>query len=203
MTVNDRLTTAVPRDPWAAHADEPPTTATEIIAVPRQITAEEESAKAEPVDDAEKAAEADKVETPDATGIPGGPLPPAPPAASWQIPAGKPKRSPKVVLLAAVLVTAIASSGITAGIMTAIGGDAAPAATTQNGSTGGQGGPGGGFGGGPGGGMRGGGGMPGGAQQDSGGQPDSGTTQQDPGTAQPDSGATQQDATTQQGTTGT
>ncbi|MEU8659562.1 hypothetical protein [Actinoplanes philippinensis] len=197
MTVNDQLTTAVPRDPWAAHADGPPTTATEIIAVP-QITAEEESAKAEQVDEAEKVAKADKVETLEATGVPGGPLPPSPPAASWQVPVGKPKRSPKVVLLAAVLVTAIASSGITAGIMTAIGGGAAPDATTQNGSTGQQGGPGGGFGGG----MRGGGGMPGGAQQDSGGRPDSGTTQQDPGTAQQDSGATQQDATTRQGTTG-
>lgn len=159
------------------------------------------------------------VEAP-AAGLPGvGSLPPVgPPPGQWQVPppaAGRPRitKSPKLILIAAVLVTAIASSGITAGIMSALGGST-PAVATQDGTTQ-QGGPGGGFGGGPGGGgMQGGGGFgggPGGMQQDSSGTQqgaqqgtqqgtDQGTQQQ--GT-QPDSGTQQQGTTGQQSTTGT
>ncbi|PWK51565.1 hypothetical protein [Actinoplanes xinjiangensis] len=187
MTVNDQLTSDAPRDPWAAGADEP-TTATEII-----TAADRPDKSAETV--------APMIEGPVAgttvagtttSGAPGGPLPPAgPPTAVWEAPppaASRPGRSPKVVLIAAVLVTAIASSGITAGVMSAIGGGT-PAVATQDGSTGRQGGPGG-FGGGPRGGMP--------------GDQDSGTTQQDSGTTQQDPGTTpEQDTTTQEGTTGT
>ncbi|WP_433791538.1 hypothetical protein [Actinoplanes sp. CA-252034] len=183
MTVNDQLSTDTPRDPWAAHADEP-TRATEIVAAP------EKSGTADVTDRAGKTDETASPE-PEKTGIMGRAEADGPPATPGKTPPGKPKRSPRTVLIAAVLVTAIASSGITAGIMSAIGGGSAPAATTQDGTPGQQGGPGG-FGGG----MRGGGGMPGGGQQDSGTtQQDPGTTQQDSGTAQQDPGAAQQDAT--------
>lgn len=150
-------------------------------------------------------------ETPPAV-LPGvGALPPAgPPPGQWQVPppaAGRPRitKSPKLILIAAVLVTAIASSGITAGIMSALGGGT-PAVTTQDGTTTQQqDGSVPGFGGGPGGGgMPGDGGFgggPGGMQQDS-----SGTQQQGSDTeqgTQPDSGTQQQGTTDQQSTTGT
>jgi hypothetical protein len=180
MTVNDQLTSDAPRDPWAAAADEP-TTATEIItAADRPDTSAETVAPMM----IEGPVAGTTVAGTTTSGAPGGPLPPAgPPTAVWEAPppaASRPGRSPKVVLIAAVLVTAIASSGITAGVMSAIGGT--PAVAPQDGSTGRQGGPGG-FGGGPRGGMP--------------GDQDSGTTQQDPGTTP------QQDTTTQEGTTGT
>lgn len=81
-----------------------------------------------------------------------------------------------MILVAAVLVTAIASSGITAAVMSAIGGTAAPAVSTQDGTMP-QGRPGGG-------------GMPGGVPRDQEGQADQGTQQ----------GTTEQE---QPGTTGT
>jgi hypothetical protein len=161
------VSTLHPSDPWsqpAAHQEPEPPTA--LVPAP-----------AEPV----------------GGGVVGGPPPgiwvPPGPAAK----AGKP-RSPKTVLIAAVLATAVASSGITAGVMAAIGGDSSgPAGVSQ------QGGPGGG-------GMRGGGGGFGGNLGGQQGQ--DGTTGQQGQTGQSETGqggATGQDqgGTTQNGTTGT
>ncbi|MEU8240356.1 hypothetical protein AB0C07_19095 [Actinoplanes missouriensis] len=159
---------------------EPPTTVTEIITVPQEEV------------------------TPAAPGAPGEPptggwVPPATDAGApppWMPPSkisAKERftKSPKLVLAAAVLFTAVASSGLTAGIMSATGDNSStPGVTVQQG--------------GPGTGMRGGGGFPGGGGFGGGqgglgsgqGSTDQGTTDQ--GTA--DQGATGQG--TQQGATG-
>ena len=117
----------VARDPWAARdARDDSTTATEIIAAP---------GKTEETGTPGTALVARSAGTPG-----GGPLPPAgPPPGGWGTPpsaARRPRfpRSPKVVLIAAVLVTAIASSGITAAVMSAVNPGSAPAAVTQDGT---------------------------------------------------------------------
>ncbi|BAL91946.1 hypothetical protein AMIS_67260 [Actinoplanes missouriensis 431] len=189
----DEPTAVVVPAPSSQHVPtESPTTVTEIITEPRgEVT---------PADPGEPPA--------------GGWVPPAagadvPPP--WMPPSkisAKERftKSPKVVLAAAVLFTAVASSGLTAGIMSATGdGSSTPGVTVQQG--------------GPGTGMRGGGGFPGGGGFGGGqggfgsgqgttdqGTTDQGTTDQgttDQGTA--DQGTTQQGATgqgTQQGSTG-